>query len=439
MTQNGNAPLNGKQIEQLANGLLTAFTGFNDLARVVLIALNEPLIHIVDQQANFKDQVWQLVQWADAKGKLRDFFRAAVAHVPGNVQLRAAAEAVFGKGVLDDLPPQLPASRPPSRPPSTENGMVSGDATNPQFTEEQVLDDFPAYKAEDQPWFTPLPALKDSRSEELTTLADEIDLVIMTATDVERDAVLRRLNPLPPRRKVLTGFVGPETYFVGRFGELNAVMTKCRMGSAGPGSATLAADQAQRIWRPRAIIMVGIAFGKDQTKQQYADVLVASEVIFYEQQRVGVGEIIQRGIIPPSNPTLLNRFDNAVGWNFIRPDGAKAACRLGPILSGEKLVDDLEFKASLFRTFPQAIGGEMEGAGLCAAAIRSSVPWILVKAICDWGDGKKRNKHQPLAAAAAVSLVHHVLSQPDVLHGLQKPADASRVGDPTARPPIPSA
>jgi nucleoside phosphorylase len=63
----------------------------------------------------------------------------------------------------------------------------------------------------------------------------------------------------------------------------------------------------------------------------------------------------------------------------------------------------------------------MEGVGLAAAAVRHGVPWILVKAICDWADGKKHKKHQPLAAAAAVSLVHHVLSQRDVLHGLDKP------------------
>jgi nucleoside phosphorylase len=282
------------------------------------------------------------------------------------------------------------------------------------------VDTLPEYKVEEQPWWGSVPATKELRADQLTGLSNGIDVVIMTATEVERDAVLRRLSPFPARRNVVTGFVGPETYFVGRFGEFNAVVTKCRMGSAGPGSATLAADQAQRIWRPRAIIMAGIAFGKDPMKQQFADVLVASEIIPYEQQRVGVTEIVQRGIIPPSNPTLLNRFDNVVGWEFLRPDGVKAKCRLGSILSGEKLVDDPEFKASLLRQFPQAIGGEMEGVGLCAAAIRSSVPWILVKAISDWGDGKKHKKHQPLAAAAAVSLIYHVLSQKGVLHGLAK-------------------
>src|SRR5205823_7702372 len=97
---------------------------------------------------------------------------------------------------------------------------------------------------------------------------------------------------------------------------------------------------------------------------------------------------------------------------------------VGPILSGEKLVDDPVFKADLFSRYPQAIGGEMKGVGLAAAAVRHGVPWILVKAICDWADGKKHKKHQPLAAAAAVSLVHHVLLQADVLHGLQKPAQS---------------
>lgn len=72
------------------------------------------------------------------------------------------------------------------------------------------------------------------------------------------------------------------------------------------------------------------------------------------------------------------------------------------------------------QSYPQAIGGEIEGVGLAAAAVRHGVPWIIVKAICDWADGEKHKKHQPLAAAAAVSLVHHVLTQVDVLHGLDE-------------------
>jgi nucleoside phosphorylase len=192
------------------------------------------------------------------------------------------------------------------------------------------------------------------------------------------------------------------------------------MGSIGESSVILATEQAQRLWSPRAIIMIGIAFGKDPRKQRIGDVFVASQIISYEQQRVSKEKIEYRGATTPSNPTLLNRFENIQNWQFIGPDGSISKIHIGPILSGEKLVDDPVFKAKLFDHFPQAIGGEMEGAGLCAVSGRVGTAWILVKSICDWGDGQKHKKHQQLAAATAANLVHYVLSQKTVLNGIKK-------------------
>ena len=274
------------------------------------------------------------------------------------------------------------------------------------------------YNIEEQDWYAPsLPVTKEIGKEETERLQNEVDIVIVTATDEEIKAVMCRLKPFPRRKNVLLAFVGPETYYLGKFGEYKTVVTKCLMGSGGEGAATLATAQAQRLWNPKAIIMVGIAFGINPIKQRIADVLVASQIIPYEKQRIGE-KIIPRDPIPPSNTTLLNRFENVHNWQFARPNGTYCSIRVGPILSGEKLVDDPGFKAKLFQQFPQAIGGEMEGAGLCAASGRVGTPWILVKSICDWGDGKKHKKHQPLAAAAATSLVHHVLSQKTVLDSL---------------------
>jgi nucleoside phosphorylase len=57
---------------------------------------------------------------------------------------------------------------------------------------------------------------------------------------------------------------------------------------------------------------------------------------------------------------------------------------------------------------PEAIGGEMEGAGLYAACYRAHVDWIIVKAICYWADGKKdlnKDKQQQLAAENAAKFV----------------------------------
>jgi hypothetical protein len=88
----------------------------------------------------------------------------------------------------------------------------------------------------------------------------------------------------------------------------------------------------------------------------------------------------------------------------------------GLVLAGGKLVNNPEFKSGLLREFPNAIGGEMEGAGLWAAADRNSTEWVLAKAVCDWADGCKHDKYQEMASA--VSLCHHVFSDPHALDGL---------------------
>ncbi|MGP0067233.1 MAG: hypothetical protein ACLQGP_27020 [Isosphaeraceae bacterium] len=291
---------------------------------------------------------------------------------------------------------------------------------NPGPIPTRQVGDLPPYRLEDQTWHGALPDLADTSADELHSLAAQIDIVLFTATDIELHAALRRLDPLAGRREVLKGFAEQETYYLGTFGSCKVAVTKCRMGSVGSGSAELATQHAIRVWGPRAIIMAGIAFGRDPTRQQLGDILIASEIIPYEPQRVGQAETIHRGVSVPVSQTLLNRFDNVPHWSFLRPGGSQCGRQIGPLLSGEKLIDDPAFKRSLFGAYPAAIGGEMEGAGLAAAAHRQGIPWIVAKAICDWGDGTKHGGHQPLAAAAAVSLVHHILSQVDVLHGLEK-------------------
>jgi V8-like Glu-specific endopeptidase len=103
MTQNANIRLTGKQMRLLEEGLRNAFVDYNDLARLVLFELDEKLNDIVEQHAKFRDQIVQLIQWAEAKGKTKDLLLAAVGEVPGNARLREAKEAVLGEGDLDDL------------------------------------------------------------------------------------------------------------------------------------------------------------------------------------------------------------------------------------------------------------------------------------------------------------------------------------------------
>ncbi|MEC4880820.1 MAG: 5'-methylthioadenosine/S-adenosylhomocysteine nucleosidase [Scytonema sp. PMC 1070.18] len=276
-----------------------------------------------------------------------------------------------------------------------------------------------------QSWYSQeFPDYKTVSAKESELLKKEIEIVIITATDKELYAVGHLLKPYSSKskrsKKILQISERQETYYLGKFGEYKTVLTQCEMGNKSSGAAPFATQAAIQLWYPKAIIMVGIAFGKTSIKQKIGDVLVASGIIDYESQRIGQEKTIYRAGMIRSNATLLNRFKNAKSWSFYRPDSSLCEMHYCSILSGDKLIDNFEFKENLFQEFPEAGGGEMEGVGLYASAERMNVPCILVKSICDWADGDKKDIYQKFAAASAVSLVHEVLSNKYALDSLKK-------------------
>ncbi|MBS1967055.1 MAG: TIR domain-containing protein [Chloroflexi bacterium SZAS-1] len=279
-------------------------------------------------------------------------------------------------------------------------------------------DDLPEYDVTKQPWYIQsLPPLQRVTQAEAKPWFGNMPVLLLTVNENEFFAVGRLLQPLPEQNRILQVAFGNETYYLGRYGTYNTVLTKTQMGSVGLGATMLATQHAQDIWKPKATIAVGVAFGMNRQKQQIGDVLIAKEIIPYNPIRAGA-TIIERGQRLASDAGLFNRFEHTYDWRFERPDGPLCRLHKGTIISGEELVDSAERKATLLQRFPEAIGGEMEGTGLSAASFYDRRPWILIKAICDWADGAKHGKHQPLAAAAAASLVHHVLSDPDALHNI---------------------
>lgn len=239
------------------------------------------------------------------------------------------------------------------------------------------------------------------------------DVLIITATDVETDAVLREFHKelgQPFTRR----FIGDKTYFyLSNISGAHAFLVQSEMGAGGPSGSLLTTAESIQALRPAAIIMVGIAFGVDRQKQRIGDILVARQLLAYELQRVGAGASsnvphLARGNRPQTSPRLLDRFrGGAVDWK-----GARV--HFGLVLSGDKLVDQQEFRDQLRKLEPEAIGGEMEGAGLYAVAERRKVDWILVKAVCDYADGNKdqdKARRQRTAARNAIRFVIHVLRQ----------------------------
>jgi len=239
----------------------------------------------------------------------------------------------------------------------------------------------------------------------------QADILLVTVTEMESLAVLAVFDDYAKRKAPGTEIKGRHYFDLGSVKGARVAMTQSEMGTGGLDASLQTVQKGIDALSPDAVIMVGIAFGVDQTKQAIGDVLVSESLRCYELQKAatatgGENEFIQRGDRPHASSRLLNRFKSA----RLRWDAATVRC--GVVLSGEKLVDHIDFREQLRRFEPEAIGGEMEGAGLYVACQSKKVDWILVKAICDWADGRKdHDKHvrQQTAATNAARFVLHAL------------------------------
>ena len=256
-----------------------------------------------------------------------------------------------------------------------------------------------------------------------------MNIMVVTANENETDAVLscKSFSYTETRSPDEND---PTFYNIGTWGAYNVIHFELiSQGSIGADAAQLSIATAINNYHPDAVILVGIAFGKEyhdslNPSQHIGDVLISEKVADYESGKIKNGQLLSDGAISESGRHLVSIFKHYVRtWSHVI-DGRKAICDFGIILSGDKVVDDRKFKAKLLKAYPRAIGGEMEGRGAYAACRNRGInEWIIVKGICDWADGTKgQNKElcQKTAAESAVSLLDHIFSDNRALIKLDK-------------------
>ena len=217
---------------------------------------------------------------------------------------------------------------------------------------------------------------------------------------------------------------GHVSYYIGKYGACPAAVIG---GFELHGSANTVSMMADQCFpNLGAIISVGVTCGiKD--KVQLCDVLVSSKIINYDKERDEDGGYLPRGEpITVSHP-LLKLFTAPVQWpnNTIKKrlnDNGKPMpnVRSGVILSGPYLVNDPAMKTTLAKSFAhEVIGIEMKGTQLFTETQETMTSTIIVKAVCDFGNGKNNKEYQPTAALLAADLVHKCLSDPQALEILK--------------------
>lgn len=261
---------------------------------------------------------------------------------------------------------------------------------------------FKFYNSAQQPDYTGKQAGEDRRC----------DVLLVTATDIEQSEALACAEEMNlPCRPFYTSL--QTIYDLGRVGGANVSLVQSGKGSGGTRGAQETVSDCITDIHPSAIVLVGIACGLHPQKQHIGEILISEQIRPYELQKITAGpdggiHIQLRSDRPHASDRLLDRFSSGRrSWQ------GEPAQEPGLMLSGDKLVNWRDFREQLLQLEPEAIGLEMEGAGLYAAAQRKKVDWIVVKAICDWGENKDYHKasRQQQAAHNAASFVFHVIQQ----------------------------
>lgn len=229
-------------------------------------------------------------------------------------------------------------------------------------------------------------------------------LLIVTCNEFESEAVMEAFGPV----QTFT----PGSPSMGSLGVHHGVHLYHLVSRQGNQRAQMAMREAIQLLRPRSIVACGVAFGAQPEKQRIGDVVVATQIVEYELTRIGTSRPLHRGAIQEASPHFLQRL--ATLKHHARQDCKLPVMHMGQVLSGEKLIDHLEFRDGLLEQFPEAIGGEMEGVGLFMAASSARIDWCLLKGICDFADGQKntpsKDADQKLAAENAVYVLKCLLS-----------------------------
>lgn len=236
-------------------------------------------------------------------------------------------------------------------------------------------------------------------------------VLFFTVTNVEtkalRDKVLE-VTGASPVNVTIDGFQYKSLGFVGDFEVMHQISG---MGSGGIMGSQEAVRRGIHDTDPVAVIMVGIAFGIDPVKQPIGTILVSNQLQQYDLQRVNKdSSITLRGDKVTASPRLLNWVSHTMAeWST-----DVAGVEVGLMLSGDKLVDNQDYRDQIVAAAPESIGGEMEGSGLYVASQTSKVDWLLIKSVCDWADGNKssnKSANQFKAASSAAEFAIRMLQQ----------------------------
>ncbi|WP_433089924.1 hypothetical protein ACQP1P_08685 [Dactylosporangium sp. CA-052675] len=257
-------------------------------------------------------------------------------------------------------------------------------------------------------------ARRDLMYTAIERMAAEPTVAIVVVNETEcravADAFVARMPGMVPR----PGKAGAKAVtLLGTIGGAKVVLAQSEQGTVGAGSMPWTVDNLIKHLDPVFLVLTGVGYGLnarelDDGDQQIGDVVVATQVRAADHRKVttradGTQYEITRGPLPEAASDLLSHAR-------VLAQDRSPKVHFGPLLSLNTLVNSEEERARLRGLDEEAVAGEMEAAGLYAAAAQTRRAWIVVKGISDWGI-RKTDDHQALAARNAADFVADLICQ----------------------------
>ena len=235
-----------------------------------------------------------------------------------------------------------------------------------------------------------------------------VDFLLITALEEERDAVLSKLRGA---RKLDKEASDVTTCYAARVrskrqdrSQYDVIVTS--LLHMGPINASAQAVALVHRWKPRHVLLVGIACGV-RGEVAHGDVLVASQVADYTLGKQLNGRRQVRWEVFPCGASLLDSANNIPpAWQKAigvpRPGAGMPQPRTGVVASGGDVIADDQVVATYSESWPKLVGIEMEGGGVAAGVHQTPdrPEFLMIKGVSDFGSDKHDTDVVPWRAYA---------------------------------------
>ena len=240
-------------------------------------------------------------------------------------------------------------------------------------------------------------------------LTKDINIIIVTATDTEYQAVMGQAKPMEDDEKYIQTRTNGITFNVAMYGRYKVVIIETGQGVENTSKKL---QKIQEVVKAQYVIAIGVCYGIREGKKEtkLGSILVPKRVKIISTHTHRDDEDVLKTEDRNSGDTLYDIFENFHG--FALDDKNEASIKTGDdiLVTEDSLVTSQDRKNLIKKKVSQALGGEMEAAAILQKGVKFE--GIVVKAIADWGDMDKAScaPSKGFSAYAAAKYVWYQLS-----------------------------